>query len=123
MLGLLLLTLVTGAPPPAPTMSGFVDAAKLISMCQAEGPDATAGQSICMGYVIGAVDQLMAQQARRDGPRRTICPPKAMTVNEAVAAVIKYARFGKTARGIGAASFIRFAMEDTYPCQGREVAH
>jgi hypothetical protein len=122
MLGLLLLSLVTGSPPPPPTMSGFVDAAKLISMCQAEGPDAMAGQSICVGYVIGAVDQLMAQQARRDGPSRTICPPKAMTVNEAVAAVVKYSRFGKTAQGIGAASFIRFAMEDTYPCQVRGAA-
>lgn len=121
MLGLLLLSLVTGSAPPPPTMPGFVDTAKLMSMCKAEGPDAMAGQSICMGYVIGAVDQLMAQQARREGVRRTICPPKTMTVNEAVAAVVKYSRFATTAQGIGASSFIRFAMEDTYPCQVRGV--
>jgi hypothetical protein len=119
MLGLLLLSLVTGgAPAPAP-MPGFVDAPKLMSMCKAEGPGAAAGQSICMGYVMGAVDQLMAQQARREGPRRTICPPKTLTVKAAVAGVVKYSRFANTARGIGASSFIRFAMEDTYPCRTR----
>jgi len=119
MLGLLLLSLVTGSAAPPPTLSGFVDAAKLMSMCKADGPDAEAGQAICTGYVIGAVDELMAQQARRDGSRRTICPPKSMTVNDVVAAVVKYSRFAATAQGIGAASFVRFAMEDAYPCHVR----
>ena len=121
MFGLLILSLLTGTPPPPPAIQGFVDAAKLMSLCQEGGPDAAAGQSICMGYVIGAVDQLMAQQGRRDGARRTICPPEGMTVNDAVAAVVKYSRFATTAKGIGAASFIRFAMEDTYPCHVRGV--
>lgn len=125
MLTLLILSLIAGAAPaPAPTpMPGFVDTAKLISMCKAEGPGAAAGQAICMGYVTGAVDQLMAQQARREGPRRTICPPKTMTVNDAVAAVVKFSRFGATAQGIGASSFIRFAMEDTYPCRPADSAN
>jgi hypothetical protein len=121
MLGLLILSLVTGSAPPAPTLPGFVDTAKLMSMCKADGDDAIAGQSICMGYVVGAVDQLMAQEARREPTRRTICPPKNMTVDEAVAAVVKYSRFATTAQGIGASSFIRFAMEDTYPCRTRGV--
>ena len=121
MVSLLILSLVTGTAPPLPAMPGFVDTARLMSMCKAEGPDAKSGQAICTGYVIGAVDQLMAQQARREGPRRTICPPKSLTVNEAVAAIVKYSRFGATAKGIGASGFIRFAMEDTYPCQVRGV--
>jgi len=121
MIAALILSLVTGGAPVPAMMPGFVDTAKLLSLCKAEGPDAKAGQAICMGYVVGAVDQLMAQQSRREGPRRTICPPKSMTANDAVAAVVKYSRFAATAKGIGASSFIRFAMEDTYPCQVRGV--
>ena len=117
MLAILILSLVTGSPPAASMMPGFMDAAKLGALCNASGPDAKSGQSLCMGYVVGAMDKLMAQQARRETPRRRICPPKAMTANDAVMAVVKYSRFAVTAKGIGASSFIRFAMEDTYPCQ------
>lgn len=121
MIAALILSLVTGGAPAPPSMPGFVDSPRLVSMCKAEGPDAKSGQAICMGYVVGAVDQLMAQQARRDVPRRTICPPKSLTASDAVEAIVKYSRFAVTARGIGAAGFVRFAMEDTYPCQVRGV--
>ena len=121
MLAILMLTLVTGAAPAPAMMPGFMDTARLVAMCKADGPNAKSGQAVCMGYVAGAVDQLLAQQSRRDGPRRTICVPPSVTVTDAVAAVVKYSRFAQTARGIGASSFIRFAMEDTYPCQLRGV--
>lgn len=121
MFGLLLLSLVTGEPPPPALLPGFLDAARLMAFCEAKGEDADAGRALCMGYVVGAVDQLVAQQARRDESRRTICVPKAMTPNDAVAAVVKYSRFAATAKGIGASSFVRFAMEDTYPCAARGI--
>lgn len=114
---LLILSLVTGAPPPASTLPGFLDAAKLTALCDASGADAEAGRALCMGYVVGSVDQLMAQQARRDEPRRSICPPRNMTAEDAMKAVVKYSRFGATATGVGASAFIRFAMEDSFPCR------
>jgi predicted RecA/RadA family phage recombinase len=119
MLAVLIMTLFTGTAPAPAMMPGFLDAAKLVSICNASGPDAKSGRSICMGYVVGVVDQLMAGQARGDDAREAICPPKPVTVTDAVAAVVKYSRFATTARGIGAASFVRFAMEETYPCQVR----
>ena len=79
--------------------------------------DAAAGRAICIGYVVGSVDQLMAQQARREAPRRTICPPSGMTADEAMKAVVRYSRFGSTATGVGASAFVKFAMEDSFPCQ------
>jgi hypothetical protein len=121
MLGLVILSLTTGVLAQPTKTSGFLDAAKLVSFCNASGADTKSGQAICIGYVVGAVDQLMAQQARRDEVRRTICPPKSLTANDTVKAVIKYSRFASTAHGIGAASFVRFAMEDTYPCAVRGV--
>jgi hypothetical protein len=121
MLGLVILSLTTGVLPQPTTTPGFLDAAKLVAFCGASGPDAKAGQAICMGYVVGAVDQLLVQQARRDEVRRTICPPKTLSATDAMKAVVKYSRFASTAHGIGAASFVRFAMEDTYPCTVRGV--
>ncbi len=114
---LVILSLVTGAPPPAGTLPGFLDAAKLVSLCDAAGADAEAARAICIGYVVGSVDQLMAQQARRDASRRTICPPSNMTADAAMKAVVKYSRFGSTATGVGASAFVKFAMEDSFPCQ------
>ena len=78
MLAVLILSLGTGAAPALSTMPGVIDAARLASLFNASGPDTKAGQSICIVYVAGAVDELMAQQARRGAPRRSICPPKAM---------------------------------------------
>jgi len=118
---LLLLSLVVGEPAPPDLLPGFLDAAKLMTFCQAEGPDARAGRALCMGYVVGAVDQLVAQQARREEGRRTICAPRNMTANDAVNAVIKYSRFAVTANGVGASSFVRFAMEETYRCPVRGI--
>lgn len=114
---LLILSLVTGVAPPPATMPGFLDTERLMALCDAGGPDAESGRAICMGYIVGSLDQLMAQQSRRDEGRRTICPPKDMTAEDAVRAVIKYSRFGATATGIAASSFVRFAMEDSFPCQ------
>ena len=70
MIAALILSLITGGAPAPVMMPGFVDAPRLLSLCKAEGPDAKSGQAICLGYVIGVVDQLMVQQSRRDGPRR-----------------------------------------------------
>ncbi|HEY2358718.1 MAG TPA: Rap1a/Tai family immunity protein [Phenylobacterium sp.] len=112
---LVILSLITGTTPPPATLPGFIDAAKLIELCGAE-LDAGPGRAICVGYVVGAVDQLMAQQSQLEEARRTICPPSGMTVEDAVSAVVKYGRFGSTATNIGASGFVRFAMEETFPC-------
>src|SRR5512143_35088 len=93
---LLFLSLVTGGPPQPATLPGFLDAAKLMALCDATGRDAEAARAICAGYVVGSVDQLMAQQARRDGSRHTICPPKTITVDETVKAIVRYSRFATT---------------------------
>jgi hypothetical protein len=108
------LSLVTGLPPPPPPQAGFMDAARLNALCEATGPDAQSARSLCLGYVVGAVDQLLASQARRG--RATVCPPADLTVNDALNAVMRRSRYASTAAGVTAAGFVRFAMEDSYPC-------
>lgn len=110
---LLILSLVTGAPA-TPTHPGFLDTPRLAAACAAEGPGADSPRSLCLGYVVGAVDQILAAQARRG--RQTFCPPADLTAEAAVAAVMRHKRFAGGATGIGAADFVRAALEDAFPC-------
>ncbi|WP_293900232.1 Rap1a/Tai family immunity protein [Phenylobacterium sp.] len=114
--GLIALTLVTALPPAALSHPAFFDAARLQALCVADGPDAASAHALCLGYVAGAVDQLLTRQARRG--RSTVCVPADLTPKAALQAVQRHARFASTAHGVGAADFVRFAMEQAYPCSG-----
>lgn len=114
MFWLLALSIVTGLPPPPPSQPGFIDAARLAALCGAAGPDSQSARSLCLGYVVGSVDQLMALQARRG--RATVCLPKDLTAESAMKAVVRHSRYASTATGVGAAGFVRLALEQAYPC-------
>ena len=101
-------------PPPEPTHPGFFDAPRLQALCSAEGPDASSARAICLGYVTGAVDEMLARGARRR--RAAVCPPDDLTPSAALAAVMRQSRYASTANGVGAADFVRFALERAYPC-------
>ncbi len=108
--------------PHAP-VQGFMDLGGLHTLCApAPDQDPTAA-SLCYGYVIGVVDQLMVQQARRPALhlRRTICLPRE-TSAQAIHAAVLNALQGQSARsGVAAAGFIRQAMELSFPCAGGQT--
>lgn len=105
------------APAVQPSgMLGFVDAATLGEFCTSSGEGARDGQMVCLSYVTGAVDQLLAQQALGPTRDRTICVPTDLTAEAVVRTVTAYAGWSKSAKGISAAHFVKFAMEEAYPC-------
>jgi hypothetical protein len=108
------MTVVTALPPPAPTHPGFLDAARLQALCSAEGPDAASARSLCLGYVTGAVDEILARSGRRG--RAAVCPPADLTPKAALAVVMRHRRYTSTANGVGATDFVRFALERAYTC-------
>lgn len=112
---LALLAIPTPAlPPPDPTHPGFLDAPRLQALCATEGPDMVSARSLCLGYVTGAMDALLVPRVR--GRRVTVCPPADATPIAAVAAVTRHARYASSATGVGAADFVRFALERAWPC-------
>lgn len=111
---LLALTVVTALPPPVSTHPGFVDAAQLAAVCTASGPDAAVQRALCLGYVTGVTDHLLARSPGRRPP--SVCPPPDLTPKAALDAVMLHVRFATNAKGIGAADFVRFALERAYPC-------
>jgi hypothetical protein len=97
-------------------MLGFVDAATLSGLCKASGPRAREGMSVCLSYVTGAADQLLAEQAMGAPADRSICLPREVTAKAVLAAVNAYAGWSASAKGVSAANFVKFAMEQAYPC-------
>lgn len=116
MLELMLIAALAGLPPAASGAPGFIDSATLVSACTADGPEGPAKTAICLGYIAGAMDQLMRAQAALGPEERTICPPRGLTINRARQAVVRRAGSAAAAPPLGAAAFVTLAFEDAFPC-------
>ncbi|MGZ3376105.1 MAG: Rap1a/Tai family immunity protein [Phenylobacterium sp.] len=115
MLGLLLAATLAASPQP-PVMFNFFDASDLLGHCAARDANAAMRQSLCFGYVAGALDQVMMQQAALTPDRRTVCPPTDLTLNAAILAVLDHASWAAREEGLGASGLVKFALEQAYPC-------
>ena len=104
------------AEKPPPEMLGFVDAAELSEFCAASLPAAIDARMVCLSYITGAVDQILAQQALDDPAFRAICLPRDITAEAVMQEVNVHAGWAKTAKGVSGANFVRYAMERAYPC-------
>ena len=110
------LALSSLAQDPAANVA-FFDAAHLVDTCLAKGDVRAAKQSVCLGYVAGAIDQLMMQQAQRESGDPTICPPPGMSLNGVVHAILERSNSAAAGRGRSAAALVKVAMEAAYPCR------
>jgi hypothetical protein len=102
------------AASPTPVALGYFDGETLVEACNARGAAASAKGAVCLGYVSGAVDAILMQQA---ADRRTICPPPGLKLDALVHSVLARAAWAAKARGLGAASFVKLALEDAFPCR------
>jgi hypothetical protein len=103
--------------PASPgAMLGFFDAATLSGFCDPAAATAREGLPICLSYITGAADQLLAEQAMGAPGERTICLPRSITPQAVMAAVNAYAGWTASAKGVSAAGFVKYALEEAYPC-------
>lgn len=104
--------------PAAAPVQGFLDLGALRTLCEADVAHDASAASLCLGYVIGAVDQLMARQARRPAQhlRRTICLPRETTAEALHAVVLNDLADQPGRSNTPAAGFIRQALELSFPC-------
>lgn len=98
------------------SMVGFIDAATLSAACAAD-VRAVDARAICLGYIAGAADQLLASQSIRGPASRTICIPSGTNTSTVVATVSAYAAWSRNAKGVSAAGFVEAALERAYPCR------
>lgn len=116
----LILTLATAIPaaPTAPAIvPGFIDGDRLAALCSPIAPDPEASHSLCLGYIVGSVDQLLARQARRPALARTICLSKAPSAEQLVEVTEKHLTRHPRVRSSAASAVIRDALEARYPCR------
>lgn len=113
----LLVTLALAASPQPPAFANFLDAADLLGHCAARDANAPMRQSLCYGYVAGAMDQVLMQQAMLPTDERTVCPPAELTLNGAITTVLDHASWAAREKGLGASGLVKFALEQAYPCR------
>lgn len=109
---LLILSLVTAVPPPPPAVQGFMSAKDLTVLCTPQDDSS----ALCLGYLVGAVDQLLARQARRPAARHTICLPKGVTAEAMRDTVMTRLARDPLNRPEAAADAISQAVQAEYAC-------
>lgn len=112
-LALTLATALPATPPPAP---GFMAGADLARLCDPLSPDAEAGGLLCLGYVVGSVDQLLSQQSRRPESRRSVCLPKEISAERLRDVVVDHLARRPSRSAEAAGALIRQAMNIAFPC-------
>ncbi|CAN5548163.1 hypothetical protein BH10PSE5_BH10PSE5_02470 [soil metagenome] len=110
---LLILSLVTAIPAPSPSVQGFMSAADLAVLCEPQDE----ASALCLGYLVGAMDQLLARQAGRSSARRTICLPKGVTAEAMRDAIMTRLTRDPRNRPEAAADAVRQAAQAEYGCR------
>jgi hypothetical protein len=122
MILLMALSLATAIPAPSPSVPGYMDRRHLAPLCDPSSVDVGEARSLCLGYIVGSVDQLLAQQSRRPASRRSICLPMGLPIETLRDAVTRRLVQRPVARQVAAASLIRDALEAAFPCPAPTVA-
>lgn len=73
--------------------------------------------ALCLGYLVGAIDQLLARQARRSAARHTLCLPKGVTAETMRDAIMIRLTRDPENRPEAAADAIRQAVQAEYGCR------
>jgi hypothetical protein len=113
---LIMLSLITVTPPPPPPMSGFMNAERLVEHCR-PGDSADVGMAdVCLGYIAGSVDQLLAAQAQLPSNKRTICVAPSTTIGQIQRAVIADLDMFIDQPNVAAAVLVERSMTAAFPC-------
>lgn len=114
---LIILSLITAAPAAPPSaFSGFMNLERLMAHC-APAPNAETGMAdVCMGYVAGAVDQLLSRQSALPPTKRTVCLPPNVTIGDLQRAVIAQLETTEDEPDTAAAWIVERAVVAAYSC-------
>lgn len=107
------------APAPPEGHPGFLEAGALFELCREGGELATDSMSVCVGYIVGAVDQMLVPGDTREP---AACFPPETTGAELVMTVLAYEPAVEAIGSVAAADFLRHVFADAYPCPLKQAA-
>ena len=106
-----LATLSPGAAKPIPA---FMQAGKLEALCDAEAVQGDA--ELCAGYILGSVDQVLAEQDIWGRRRSVLCLPEDISVDQLKSTILPYMQQKPDQSSLAAATLIAAALKASYPC-------
>ena len=109
-----LATLSPGAANPIPA---FMQAGKLEALCDAGAVQGDA--ELCAGYILGSVDQVLAEQDIWGRRRSVLCLPEDISVDQLKSTIVPYFQQKPDQSSLAAATLIAAALKASYPCVQR----
>ena len=106
-----LATLSPGAAKPIPA---FMQAGKLEALCDAGAVQG--GAELCAGYILGSVDQVLAEQDIWGRRRSVLCLPEDISVDQLKSTILPYIQQKPDQSSLAAATLIAAALKASYPC-------
>ncbi|WP_332770146.1 Rap1a/Tai family immunity protein [Phenylobacterium sp.] len=115
-----LVMLATGviSTSPVPDLRGFLDGQQLYEHCRPDPADDLADlrSALCLGYVVGSADQILAAEAGAPPQLRTFCPPANVTAEDLRGAAMTFLARHAEARGAAASTVMAAALADGFVC-------
>jgi len=117
MLAILAFAIASLSPTEARSTPAFMQAAQLEALCGAGAE--MADLELCAGYILGSVDQVLAEQDVWGRRRAVLCLPADVTVDQLKAVVMAHAAARPDQKDSAAAALIASALKSAYPCLPR----
>lgn len=104
------------SPQAGPVTTGFLSVGRLIEHCL-PGPGSDDGMiDVCNGYVAGAIDQIIAEQAALPPNKRRVCLTAQATLGDVQRVVMDRLRAMPDQGDVAAAAVIQQAAVEAFPC-------
>ena len=107
------------AAPQTGDLQGFMTGASLEAHCQSDAADPEGGQFVCLGYLAGSWDQLLAHSGSGLWARRSFCPPPEVTLEDLRLGLFSYLEANPEQRESAAALVVERAAVASFPCETR----
>jgi hypothetical protein len=113
---LLASSLITTMAPEPPPVSGFMTVSRLLEHCDpAENSEAGMGD-ICVGYIAGSMDQIVAKQSTLPPSKRRVCLPAALTIGDVKDVLVAHLRDMPDDGDAAAAFVVERIAAAQFPC-------
>jgi len=110
--------LATLSPGSSKAIPAFMQAGQLQVLCSIEASQSDA--ELCSGYILGSVDQVLAEQDIWGRRRAVLCLPADVSADQLRSVIVDHMRENPEQSQFAAATVIAGILTDTYACTPRK---
>ncbi|MDP3852418.1 Rap1a/Tai family immunity protein [Phenylobacterium sp.] len=111
------------ATAPVADLRGFLDGQQLHEHCRPHPADDMADlrSALCLGYIVGSADQILAAEAETPPQLKSFCPLRTVIAEDLRGAAMDFLDRHPKARSAAAATLVAAALTARYPCAVAEL--